>query len=79
MRATGRRRALVLLGARVMTRNPSNFALLRPLVPYNVPPDQQQAELSALDRGRLAALEWLDRAGIREPGFKENRRKESGK
>lgn len=78
MRAPGGRGALDLLGAR-MTRHSLNFALLRPLVPYRVPEEARQAEHTALDRGRLAALEWLARAGIREPGFKENRRKESMK
>ena len=60
------------------SRNPRDFALLRPLVPYRVPENVKQAELGALDRGLTAALEWLDRRGITEPGFKENRRKESG-
>ncbi len=51
-----------------------DFAPLTPLVPYNAPEREREAELSTLDRGREAALKWLRDHGITEPGFKEKRR-----
>lgn len=44
-----------------------DFAPLRPYVPYKVSDTEREAEQSALDRGREAALKWLAQRGI-EPG-----------